>query len=171
MQSAGGARPSSPEAHAFSAMIDERLPGHRPKYPLEPISERAASAAAPAQLEAVMKDAGFGAVDVQTVTQTIAFPSVVDYVRFQLLATPMTALLRDKAEPDRQAVISTVASKTMALAMPAILDDGRFTFPQGHMSPSHGNPADHYFCPQSSRRDFQHPYCAHRARHWPRQHS
>jgi hypothetical protein len=93
MQSAGGARPSSPEAHAFSAMIDERLPGHRPKYPLEPISERAASAAAPAQLEAVMKDAGFGAVDVQTVTQTIAFPSVVDYVRFQLLATPMTALL------------------------------------------------------------------------------
>jgi hypothetical protein len=67
---------------------------------------------------------------VQTVTQTIAFPSVLDYVRFQLLATPMTALLKDKVEPDRQAVISSVASKTMALATPAMLEGGRFTFPQ-----------------------------------------
>jgi hypothetical protein len=85
---------------------------------------------APAQLEALLKDTGFGAVDVQTVTQTIAFPSVLDYVRFQLLATPMTALLKDKVEPDRQAVISSVASKTMALATPAMLEGGRFTFPQ-----------------------------------------
>jgi hypothetical protein len=85
---------------------------------------------APAQLETLFKDTGFGAVDVQTVTQTIAFPSVLDYVRFQLLATPMTALLKDKAEPDQQAVISSVASKTMALATPAMLDGGQFTFPQ-----------------------------------------
>ena len=77
-----------------------------------------------------MKDAGFGAVDVQTVTQTIAFPSVLDYVRFQLLATPMTTLLKDKTEPERQSIISSVAHKTTALSTPAMLDGGRFTFPQ-----------------------------------------
>src|SRR5262249_12648369 len=58
------------------------------------------------------------------------FPSVLDYVRFQLLATPMTALLKDKGEPDRQTIISSVASKTTALATPAMLDGGMFTFPQ-----------------------------------------
>jgi hypothetical protein len=85
---------------------------------------------APSQLETLLDAAGFGDIDVQTVTQTIAFPSVLDYVRFQLLAAPMTALLKDKTEPDRQSIISSVASKATALAMPAMLAGGRFTFPQ-----------------------------------------
>jgi hypothetical protein len=34
---------------------------------------------------------------------TLSVPSVLDYVRFQLLATPMTILLKDKIEPERQA--------------------------------------------------------------------
>jgi hypothetical protein len=84
----------------------------------------------PAQLETLLKGAGFASVSVQTVEQTIAFPSVLDYVRFQLLATPMTALLKDKTEPDRQGIISSVASKTVALAAPSMLDGGGFTFPQ-----------------------------------------
>jgi hypothetical protein len=67
---------------------------------------------------------------VLTVEQTIVFPSVLDYVRFQLLATPMTVLLNDKTEPERQAVISSVASKTAILSTPAMLDGGKFTFPQ-----------------------------------------
>jgi len=54
----------------------------------------------------------------------------LDYVRFQLLATPMTVLLNDKTEPERQAVISSVASKTAILSTPAMLDGGKFTFPQ-----------------------------------------
>jgi ubiquinone/menaquinone biosynthesis C-methylase UbiE len=82
------------------------------------------------QLELLMKDAGFGEVDAQTVAQTIAFPSVLDYVRFQLLATPMTVLLRDKNERERQAIISLVAAKTMTFSTPAMLDGGRFSFPQ-----------------------------------------
>jgi hypothetical protein len=49
------------------------------------------------QLETVLKGAGFGAVEAQAVVQTIAFPSVLDYVRFQLLATPMTVLLKDRS--------------------------------------------------------------------------
>ncbi len=88
------------------------------------------SFASPAQLEKLLSDAGFVTVDVQTVVQTIAFPSVLDYVRFQLMATPMTILLRDKSEPERQAIISSVASRAATLSTPAMLDGGKFTFPQ-----------------------------------------
>jgi hypothetical protein len=62
--------------------------------------------------------------------QTIVFPSVLDYVRFHLLATPMTVLLKDRTEPERQAIISSIASTTRALSTPAMLEGDRFTFPQ-----------------------------------------
>jgi hypothetical protein len=51
-------------------------------------------------------------------------------VRFQLLATPMTVLLKDRPEPERHVIISSVASKTMSFSTPVMLDGGRFTFPQ-----------------------------------------
>ena len=78
----------------------------------------------------LLQDAGFIAVDVQTVEQTIVFPSVLDYVRFQLLATPMAVLLKGQTEPERHATISSIASKTMTFSTPAMLDRDRFTFPQ-----------------------------------------
>jgi hypothetical protein len=77
-----------------------------------------------------LRSSGFNAVGVQTVEQTIVFPSVFDYVRFQVLATPMAVLLKDRTEPEREAIISSIASKTMALSMPATLEGGKFTFPQ-----------------------------------------
>ena len=82
------------------------------------------------QLETLLRASGFNAVDVQTVEQTIVFPSVLDYVRFQLLATPMSVLLKDRTEREREAIISSIASKTMTLSKPAMLEGGRFTFPQ-----------------------------------------
>jgi hypothetical protein len=88
------------------------------------------SFANPGQLESLLRDAGFGAVVVSTAQQTIVFPSVLDYVRFQLIATPMTMLLRDKTEPERQAIISSVASTTATLSTPAMLDGGKFAFLQ-----------------------------------------
>jgi hypothetical protein len=39
------------------------------------------------ELQELLIDAGFAEVEVQTVVQQIVFPSVLDYVRFQLLAT------------------------------------------------------------------------------------
>ena len=42
--------------------------------------------------------------------QQITFPSVLDYMGFQLLATPMAALLGDRTEKDRQAAIKAIAS-------------------------------------------------------------
>jgi SAM-dependent methyltransferase len=88
------------------------------------------SFANPAQLEALLRDTDFSAFEVQTVEQTIVFPSVIDYVRFQLVATPMAVLLRDSTEPQRKAIISSIATKTMALSTSAMLDGGKFTFPQ-----------------------------------------
>ena len=88
------------------------------------------SFANPAQLEKLLRDAGLDAVEVQTVVQTIVFPSVLDYVRFQLLATPMTVILKDKVEGERQAIISSVASKIASSSTASMLDGGKFTFPQ-----------------------------------------
>ena len=62
--------------------------------------------------------------------QQIAFPSVLDYVRFQLLATPMAALLSDRDEADRQAAIQTIASETANFSDPAMLEGGGFSFRQ-----------------------------------------
>jgi ubiquinone/menaquinone biosynthesis C-methylase UbiE len=115
----------TPGANAFVLALDEILGTDASR-----IKRSEHSFADEAQLETLLKDAGFGAADVQTVVQTIAFPSVLDYVRFQLLATPMTVLLKDRSEPQQQEIISLVATKTMALSTPAMLDDGRFTFPQ-----------------------------------------
>ena len=115
----------TPGANAFVSALEEVLGPEASR-----IKRGEHSFAAPAQLEKLVLDAGFGLVEVQTVVQTIVFPSVLDYVRFQLLATPMTVLLKDKLEPERQAVISAVASKAAALSAPSILDGGKFTFPQ-----------------------------------------
>jgi ubiquinone/menaquinone biosynthesis C-methylase UbiE len=82
------------------------------------------------QLEALLRSAGFNAVEVKTVEQTIVFPSVLDYVRFQLLATPMTVLLKDRTGPECEAIISSTESRTITLSTPAMLEGGKFTFPQ-----------------------------------------
>ena len=60
------------------------------------------------ELETLLTNAGFRAIDVQTVVQPIAFPSVLDYVRFQLLATPMASLLIGEEESERQVIISAI---------------------------------------------------------------
>jgi hypothetical protein len=42
----------------------------------------------------------------------------------------MTMLLKEKTEPERQAIISSVASTAATLSNPSMLDGGRFAFPQ-----------------------------------------
>ena len=42
----------------------------------------------------------------------------------------MTVLLKDRSEPEREAIIWWIASGTMALSKPAMLEGGKFTFPQ-----------------------------------------
>jgi ubiquinone/menaquinone biosynthesis C-methylase UbiE len=115
----------TPGANAFVRALDELLGPEASR-----IKRGEHSFASPAQLEKLLRDAGFGAVVVHTVVQTIVFPSVLDYVRFELLATPMTVLLKDEIDPERQAIISSVAAKAASLSAPSMLDGGKFTFPQ-----------------------------------------
>jgi len=115
----------TPGANAFALALDDVIGSDASR-----IKRGEHSFMQPAQLEALLRDSSFVAIDVQTVEQTIVFPSVLDYVRFQLLATPMTVLLKDRTESERQAIISSTASKTMGLSTPAMLESGRFTFPQ-----------------------------------------
>jgi ubiquinone/menaquinone biosynthesis C-methylase UbiE len=115
----------TPGANAFVGALDEVLGPEASR-----IKRGEHSFASPAQLEKLLLDAGFSTVDVHAVVQTIVFPSVLDYVRFQLLATPMTVLLQDEIDSERQAIISSVAAKTASLSTPSMLHAGKFTFPQ-----------------------------------------
>jgi ubiquinone/menaquinone biosynthesis C-methylase UbiE len=115
----------TPGANAFVLALDEVLGKDASR-----IKRGEHAFADPDQLKTLLTDAEFSAVDVQAVKQTIAFPSVLDYVRFQLLATPMTTLLKGKVEAERQAIIASVALRTASFSTPAMLEGGRFSFPQ-----------------------------------------
>jgi ubiquinone/menaquinone biosynthesis C-methylase UbiE len=85
---------------------------------------------APEELRDLLTAAGFAKVEVHTVVQQIAFPSVLDYVSFQLLATPMAPLLDGCAKGDRKAAIKMIALETARLSDAAMLEGGRFSFQQ-----------------------------------------
>jgi SAM-dependent methyltransferase len=92
----------------------------------------------------LMTREGFERVNVSTVTKRITFPFIVDYVRFQLVATPMVRLLSDRNAVERESLIAAVASDTQSLLDPEMLRDGRLSFPQeAHVAIAHslGNPA------------------------------
>jgi ubiquinone/menaquinone biosynthesis C-methylase UbiE len=76
------------------------------------------------------KQAGFNAVDVVAVTKQITFPSMLDYVRFQLRATPMAGLLKDKAAHERERLIMSISDDAASRLDRSMLADGKLTFPQ-----------------------------------------
>jgi ubiquinone/menaquinone biosynthesis C-methylase UbiE len=115
----------TPGANAFALALDRILGA-----PASKIKRGEHSLDNPDQLRNLLSDAGFAAIDLQTVVQQITFPSVLDYVRFQLLATPMAVLLKDRSETDRPAVISSIATETACLSNALILHNGKFSFPQ-----------------------------------------
>src|SRR5689334_697583 len=78
----------TPGAHAFVQALDHVLGTEASKMKREEHAFKH-----PTQLQSLLNGAGFSGVDLQTVVQEITFPSVLDYVRFQLVATPMASLL------------------------------------------------------------------------------
>jgi ubiquinone/menaquinone biosynthesis C-methylase UbiE len=82
------------------------------------------------ELGSVLTKNGFEQVAVETVTKRIDFPSVLEYVRFQLVATPMAALLSNRSERGREEAIEAIASHAESLLDPEMLRGGRFLFPQ-----------------------------------------
>nr|WP_249798373.1 methyltransferase domain-containing protein [Bradyrhizobium zhengyangense] len=77
-----------------------------------------------------VRQTGFDRVGVETVTKEIGFPSALDYVRFQLTATPMAALLTREDDAGRERTIAAIADDVAARLDPSILANGRLTFPQ-----------------------------------------
>jgi ubiquinone/menaquinone biosynthesis C-methylase UbiE len=128
----------TPGAYAFARALDEVLGPDASR-----IKRGEHSFTSPMRLESLMSDAGFSAIDVQTAEQTIVFPTVLYYVRFQLLAIPMTILLKDRPKPERHTIISSLASKIETLSRPAMLGAGKFTFPRRRKLPSHEATFDH----------------------------
>jgi len=115
----------TPGANAFVLALDRVLGSNASK-----IKRGEHSFKSPDELQSLLTCVGFSKVEVHTVVQQIAFPSVLDYVRFQLLATPMAALLNSDPEENRQATIKKIASETASLCDPAMLQGGGFSFQQ-----------------------------------------
>jgi ubiquinone/menaquinone biosynthesis C-methylase UbiE len=82
------------------------------------------------EVGALMAREGFEEITLRTVTKRITFPSVFDYVQFQLVATPMAGLLVDRSAAERESVIKVVASDTRSFLDPEMLRDGSLSFPQ-----------------------------------------
>jgi hypothetical protein len=54
---------------------------------------------------------------------------MLDYVRFQLTATPMAALLKEKDAAEGDRVIRSISADAASRLDPSMMD-GRLTFPQ-----------------------------------------
>jgi ubiquinone/menaquinone biosynthesis C-methylase UbiE len=115
----------TPAAHAFVLALDKHLGPDASKIKR---SEHLFSN--PQEVVALLADAGFVQVEVSTVTKQITFPSVLDYVRFQLIATPMASLLSGRNDTAREADIRQIASRTEAGLPPEMLRGGQLRFPQ-----------------------------------------
>jgi ubiquinone/menaquinone biosynthesis C-methylase UbiE len=115
----------TPAAYAFARALDLRLGSHassikRGEHALSEVAE----------VTRLLTRAGFKKVFVNKVTKRITFPSVLDYVRIQLVATPMAALLGERDEIEREETIEAIASDTRTFLPPDVLLDGQLSFPQ-----------------------------------------
>ena len=116
---------NTPAACAFVRALDERFGRDASQIKRSEHSFVDADA-----LGILMTMAGFADVHIKAVTQEIKFPSVLDYVRFQLLATPMAQLLDEFANSDRDAIVADVALRTGSYLDASLIKDGAFCFPQ-----------------------------------------
>jgi ubiquinone/menaquinone biosynthesis C-methylase UbiE len=115
----------TPAASAFARALDHRLGPDASRIKraehIFPVADEVGTS---------MIREGFEHVNVSTVTKRITFPSVLDYVRFQLVATPMAGLLRDRNAVERESIIEAIAADTQTLLSSEMLRDGRLSFPQ-----------------------------------------
>jgi ubiquinone/menaquinone biosynthesis C-methylase UbiE len=115
----------TPAAHAFVQALDKYLGNESSR------TKRSEHLSCDAQeVGTWAKQAGFSAVDIVAVTKQITFPSMLDYVRFQLTATPMAGLLKDKAAPERERLITSISDDAASRLDRSMLADSKLTFPQ-----------------------------------------
>jgi ubiquinone/menaquinone biosynthesis C-methylase UbiE len=115
----------TPAAHAFVLALDEHLGPDASK-----IKRAEHLFSNPQEVATLLDDAGFEQAEVSTVTKQIMFPSVLDYVRFQLIATPMASLLGGRSDTAREVDIRQIATRTEVRLAAEMLVGGRLRFPQ-----------------------------------------
>ena len=116
----------TPVAHAFANALEQSFGPNASR------TKRAEHMFAKEQeVHELMTDAGFDQVKIIAVTKHITFPSVRDYVRFQLCATPMADFMANLSDDGRDSQICHVDSDTLSLLDPKMLSDGgRLISPQ-----------------------------------------
>jgi ubiquinone/menaquinone biosynthesis C-methylase UbiE len=114
----------NPATHALSDALDRHV---APDASRTKRTEHALDD--PRRLEALVADAGFGDVRVETVTKTIHFPSAADYVHIQLGATPLASVLAGLDTADRDAAVSALVADVSA-ALKWYHDETGISFPQ-----------------------------------------
>jgi hypothetical protein len=80
-------------------------------------------------LRALFVDAGFADVRVDAVTRNVQFASVSEYVRIQLSATPLAALLKDR-EPRTIERLIALVSADVGDRLAHYVHEGGVDFPQ-----------------------------------------
>jgi ubiquinone/menaquinone biosynthesis C-methylase UbiE len=117
----------NPATHALARALDRHLD------PGASVAKRTEHALADAtQLRALVAQAGFEGVAIETATKAVRFPSVADYVRIQLAATPLASVI---SNDDRRvgALVGDVAAALIgdvAAALAPYVDADGVTFPQ-----------------------------------------
>ena len=99
----------TPVAHALAEALDRHLGAGASD------TKRAEHSLADAEaLRALVAAQGFDDVTVSTVTQTLHFTSPREYVRLQIEATPMTALVNGLTPPQRDVVVDAITQDVSA---------------------------------------------------------
>jgi len=87
------------------------------------------SLADPDALCRLLEAAGFADVQLETVTQTVRFASVEEWVEIQFAATPLSALVADRDLTLRDHTVGLV-SADVSQALAPFASDNAFAFPQ-----------------------------------------
>jgi len=87
------------------------------------------SLADPDEVSRLFDAAGFAGAQLETVTQTVRFPSVERWIEIQFVATPLAALVADRDPTQRDKIVGLV-SADVGEALAAFASDDGFAFPQ-----------------------------------------
>jgi len=114
----------NPATHALADALDVHL------GPDASVAKRTEHALADAQaLGTLVDEAGFADLVTETATRTVHFPSVEDYVRIQLTATPLANLVA-RLDPERRDRLAAALTEDVGAALTAYVGAQGLAFPQ-----------------------------------------
>jgi ubiquinone/menaquinone biosynthesis C-methylase UbiE len=114
----------NPATHALSEALDAHV---GPEASLVKRNEH--SLADASELGDLFRGAGFSHLSVETVTRTVRFASVNEYVNAQFTGSPLASLVAGREPDDRRGLIALVAADVGASLAPFTVD-GSLAFPQ-----------------------------------------